>query len=283
MRLARVLLIALSTIALVGCLSEGSRARWLNSVPLLRPTTDPDTALVQYVIVERTAGTDEINRRVWDRVDEQVVPYETRSLLEEAGLRVGTTSDSAPGALRKLIDDPRTSWGHRVRTLALDRPGSLVLTTLLPHAEFAIPTADGGRTNFARDQVALSFDLHIKPGEDGRVLVKLVPRAKYHDATQVLTAEVGERGLSSETFPAAGVEIALSPSEYLVVGTDYYWEGTFGHAALMGDTDERRVQRLMVLKAAVSQGDRPSPLGGDKQATTPPLASQASAIRGARP
>src|SRR5215470_7424306 len=83
MRLARVLCIALVPFAVAGCLSEGTRARLFNSPPLLGTGNDPDNAQIQYVIIERRAGTEEINRRAWDRVDEQILSFETRAVLDD--------------------------------------------------------------------------------------------------------------------------------------------------------------------------------------------------------
>src|SRR5436309_2550771 len=99
MRLARLLVITLTPAALAGCLHVAERPPWLDPFPLLGATPDGDAAAVEYVLVERPAGGEEINRRVWDRIDEQVLPFEARSVLEEAGLRVGIASESAPGPL----------------------------------------------------------------------------------------------------------------------------------------------------------------------------------------
>lgn len=283
MRLARVFCIGLLPIALAGCLSEGSRARLFNSIPLLGSQPETDTALLQYVIVERPAGSEDINRRAWDRVDEQLFSFETRAMFDESGLRVGTIGESAPGVLRKLIDDPRTAWGHRARSFALDRPAPLLVNATLPHAEFSMPGANGSRIPFAHDGVVLGFEITVRDGADGKSLVKLVPRARYRDPSQILTADAAERGLATETFPAAGFEIALSPSEYLVIGTDNYWEGTFGHAAFTGEKEERLVQRLLVLRASRTKASRATTASEDDQVQAPPIASQASAVRGARP
>jgi hypothetical protein len=89
----------------------------------------------------------------------------------------------------------------------------------------------------------------------------------------------GERDTETEHFPAAGFEIALAPTEFLVIGTEFYREGTFGHAALTGQVDERPVQRLLVLRAGQTRAD---PADQTTQAVLP-IASQATAARGARP
>ena len=286
MRFARAFLFALVPLAMLGCLSEGNRVKWLNPFPLLGGGQDPESGLIQYVVIERQAGTEDINRRAWDNVDEQVLPFETRAVLEEAGLRVGTAGESAPGALRKLIDDPRTSWGHRARTFGLDRPATLLMTGNLPRAEFSLPAANSTKTAFEHDRVVLGFEMTVRDGPDGKVLVKLVPRARYHDPSQLLPADAAERGLATEVFPAAGFEIALMPNEYLVVGTDDYWEGTFGNQAFTGEKEDRRVQRLLVLRATRNRAGKVSPIllsGADDQAVAPPIASQASTVRSSRP
>src|SRR5262245_12527112 len=240
MRLARVLFVALLSIALAGCLNVSDRPRWMNRIPLPRLAPTEDAAAIEYVLVERPAGGEGINRRVWDRIDEQVLPFEARTMLEEAGLRVGIASESTPGPLRKLIEDPRTVRGHRHRTFPLDKPAPLYVTDLLPKAEFALPTTNGTPTFFSRNIVALGFDITGPHAADGKVPVRSAPRTRYRDPSRLLPTDLEDREQASETFPGAGFEIALLPTEFLVVGTDSYWEGTFGHAALTEESDDRQ-------------------------------------------
>jgi hypothetical protein len=283
MRLARSLLLALAPVGLAGCLHEADRPTWMNRIPLLRSTPEPNTAALEYVLIERPAGGDEINRQVWDRIDEQFLPFETRTLLEATGLRVGLASESTPGPLRKMIDDPRTGRGHRFRTFSLDKPAPLLVGGVTPHAAFPMPAGQDGTTKFARDEVALGFEATVRDAPDGKVLVKLVPHARYRDPGHFLPTEGGERDVGTEQFPAAGFEVTLSPNEFLVIGTDSYWDGTFGHAAFTGPQDDRQVQRLLVLRAGRTKDDRGSLPEAISQAVAPPLASQATAARGVSP
>jgi hypothetical protein len=264
-------------VVLTGCLSSSGTVGRLSPFPLVGTGAEPDTAIIQYVIVERNLGTDEINRRAWDRVDEQILPYETRSVLEAAGLRIGTANESAPGVLRKLIEDPRTASGHRARTFALDRPAPLTVTGHLERAEFSAPTANGGPTKFARNGVVLGFDMTVCKANEGKVLVKFVPRARYQYLSHLLPTNIEDRGLGTDTFPAAGFELALAPTDYLVIGTDSYWSGTFGHAAFTERTDDRHVQRLLVIRAGRSSSDQPKT---EDESQPPPIAAQAGTVRG---
>src|SRR5262245_36825079 len=284
MRLARVLCVLLP-VALAGCLHDEDRPRWMNRISLLQPSTAEDAASIEYVLVERTAAGEEINRRVWDRIDEQILPFETRTMLEDAGLRVGIASESAPGPLRKLIEDPRTDRGHRHRTFPLDKPAPLMLSDSLARAEFVIPSSDGRSTRFTRNLVALGFDITLRDAADGKVQVRFVPRARFRDQARLLPTDPADREQATEPFPAAAFEIALSPTEYLVIGTDSYWGGTFGHALLTAERDERPVQRLLVLRAGRSKPfrDGTTLLTSSDKPSAPPLASQASLARGSQP
>jgi hypothetical protein len=80
MRLARLFVIALAPVGLAGCLHEADRPAWMNRIPLLRSTPEPDAAALEYVLIERPAGGEEINRQVWDRIDELIFPFETQSV-----------------------------------------------------------------------------------------------------------------------------------------------------------------------------------------------------------
>jgi hypothetical protein len=280
MRLVRPLIFALVPV-LTGCLHQSDRPQWLSKIPLLSPNPPANAAYLEYVLVERTAGGEEINRRVWDRIDEQVFPFETRTILEDAGLRVGIASESAPGCLRKLIDDPRTDRGHRGRFFALDKPAPLPVSDLLPRAGFTVPAAEGRTTAFSADAATLGFDITVRDAADGRVQVRLVPHAKYRDRSHLLPTHAGERDQATETFPGAAFEITLTSSDYLVIGTDWYWEHTFGHGAFTGQKDEREVQRLLVLRAGRTKAEPAN--SAQLGASAPPLAVQAATARGSRP
>jgi hypothetical protein len=272
MRRAREFLV-FGSLLLAGCVHTGGDAANTSQFRLLRPRTDSDIAYLEYVVIERMEGADEINRRAWDRVDEQVLSFEARTVLEVTGLRVGVTGNTAPGALRTLIENPRTRRGHRYRTFALDKPSRLLTNGPLPRAEFPAPAANGP-TKFVRTMVELGFDLTVREAAEGKVAVRLVPLARYRDRALFLPNDPdGERDQSVESFPAGAFEVTLSPDEFLVVGTDSYWEDTFGHAAFTETLEDRRVQRLLAIRAGIVRAERPPP-------ATPaaaPLASQVTA------
>src|SRR5262249_53213906 len=141
---------------------------------------------------------------------------------------------------------------------------------------------ENGATKFARDEVALGFEVMVRDASDGKVLVRLVPHARFRDPGHLIPTDGGERDVGTEDFPAAGFEVALSPTEFLVVGTDSYRARTCGLAAFRGPKDAGGVRRLPAPRAGRTGGARAMP-DASAQAVAPPLASQATAFRGVSP
>jgi hypothetical protein len=279
MRRARRWLVALLIVSLAGCFStKEQRARWTDPFDLFAPGRETDSASVHYVIIERPVG-EEINRRVWDQVDEQIFPFETRTSLEAAGLRVGRVGGTMPGLLRRLVDNPRSRGGLRGRYFALDKPVPLATTDQLPKVDFPVTDPEGATSRFTKDRVTLGFDVTVREAKEGGVVVKVVPHARFRDPTRLLIGELSDGDIATEVFPAGGFELPLSANEYLVIGTDSYREDTFGHAALIGDKDGEPAQRLIVLWAGLAKSPKPATLG----AGPPPLSAQANTARGSRP
>ena len=279
MRRARRWLVALLVVSLAGCFStQEQRARWADPFDLFAPGRETDSASVHYVLIERPAG-EEINRRVWDQVDEQIFPFETRTALEAAGLRVGRVGGTMPAQLRRLVDNPRSRGGLRGRYFALDKPVPLATTDQLPKVDFPVADPEGATSRFAKDRVTLGFDVTVREAKDGGVVVKVVPHARFRDPTRLLVGELSDGDIATELFPTAGIELPLSANEYLVIGTDSYREDTFGHAALVGEKDGETAQRLIVLWAGLAKSPKPAAIG----AGPPPLAVQANTARGSRP
>ncbi|WP_020471043.1 hypothetical protein [Zavarzinella formosa] len=279
----RIIGMALLLPSLAGCLTaDAVGSRWMDRFQIFRPPLDSESAFVEYVLIERPQGDEVINRRVWDRIDEMVLPLEVKTVVEENGLRVGVISGSTPGPLRGLIEDPRTDRGHRFRSFHAEKPISLAVTPMLPKADFNFTAGNHPPVLFAHDQAQLGFQLSISPGKEGTVILKCVPEGKFRDPKPFSTDLTIDREFSTEQFTDGTFEIALGPTEYLVIGTDVYREKTFGHASYVGMTNEKRVQRLLVIKAGQAKAERQSPplLNGKEDTVgTPPLASQASVIR----
>jgi hypothetical protein len=283
----------LSALFIVGCLplftgcftADAMKGRWMDRFQLFRSTPD-DTAFVEYVLIERRAGDETINRRVWDRVDETVLPFESRSILEENGLRIGTISGSTPGPMRSLIEDPRTDKGHRFRSFQADKPISLAVSEMIPKTDFTFTAGNHPPVKFQHETVQLGFQLSISEGKNGNLVVKCTPEGKYRDLKPFNTDLSTDREFTTEQFVDGTFEISLNSTEYLVIGTDSYREHTLGYAAFINQGNNQPMQRMLVIRAGRNKSERQAPplMNGEADDAGPlPLASQASVIRGAAP
>lgn len=291
MRLARLTWLAYLPLfsCLVGCMGEGTtRARLFDGLPFLDTKPASESAYLEYVLIDRPAGRDDINRRVWDRVDEQVLNADIRSTLEDNGLRIGTISETMPGILRGMVDDPRTNRGHRFRSFQADKSVALYITPVNKPIDFTMPNGEREPIKFQRDQALLGFEISVKELPDHKVHVKLVPMTKYHDANLFVPQQGELREQATELFPAGTIELTVPQGEYIVIGTEFYKDKTFGKMAFVGEsaTLERTAQRVLVLRAGLNKADRVAPQllnGKDDPTGTLPIASQASLARGQKP
>ena len=191
---------------LTGCLTSGAeRTKWMDS--FLQNPTDSESAFIEYVVIERPYNRDDINRQVWDRIDEQAIPFETRVVLEENGLRVGTISSTAPGTLRSLIDDPRTERGHRLRSFGLEKSASLPITAQLPKLDFTL-RGEEETLQVAKENIRLGFQFTLRELPDGKVMVRVVPEGKSRTAKLLLPGSDGDREHITDTYPIAAFEVA---------------------------------------------------------------------------
>jgi hypothetical protein len=272
---------------LAGCTYDrGSQTRWYDKFNLLGGP-GPETAFIEYVVIDRPFGSDDINSRIWDRIDEHVIPYETRDLLSSNGFRVGTVSTTTPGTLRTMIDAPHSSIGHRFKSFAAEKTVSLKFNPL-SKAEFVAINESGQSTEFQPVDAKFGFQVTIVPA-DGKSLVKFVPEMTHKDKSKYAPpggAGIGWTDEITETFPRAAFEVPIGEGEYIVIGTDAARRGTLGLTTFSQTEGSTQSQKLIVLRVGKTGTDKPKPTllnGKEDTAGAPTIATQASTIRGARP
>src|SRR5262245_58702255 len=59
--------------------------------------------VMEAALIERPVGDPFINQELWDRIDEQVIPLEHKSLIADNGFRVGIISGMPPPGLLTLL------------------------------------------------------------------------------------------------------------------------------------------------------------------------------------
>jgi hypothetical protein len=227
-----------------------------------------DMVEVDVFVIERPAGDDFLNRKLWDLADELAVSLDrkpsqedggfgVRQNLEENGFRVGQLGGWAPSGLQALLGssvscpDPRRACLHSGHVLPVP------LGPVQPRCRFDVFK---GGTPTPADLRDAQCRLEIVPQltDDGRVRLQFTPHIQHgeravafgpcQDPSGALRWDRHEDQADS-AFPQAGWDVTLAPNEFVAVGANLKRPGTLGHACFL-DVGEGGppVQRLLVLR-----------------------------------
>jgi len=293
MRRARVVWLGLLiSLTLTGCLHD----RPVKSTSLfdrigMGGPTGPDAVFIEYAVIERPAGNDTVNKKIWSMIDEMVIDSETRVLLAENGLRAGVVGGLLPPELESLVSNPKSETGHRQRRLYANNPAAIQLNGPVPMAEYQFrATMDSKPATAKFEQAKFSMNFTPAHGPDGHIKLHCVPEVEYNDKKYWLpTGAVGAgwMGKPLERYNTLAWDINLSPRELLIIGS-YYERGTcLGNGIFTGTQGTAKVQRVLIVRTGhLSQTDPGSDASpGAGQDKVVPLVSQASlsSARATRP
>ncbi len=151
--------------------------------------TGPDAVFIEYALIERPAGSAAINHEVWENIDEQIIPSDTKALLAENGLRAGIASGWLSPELEAMIANPKSATGHRHRRLYVGNPADLTVNGPVALAEYQIRhsmTAEPASMKY--EQAKFSISITPNHAANGRIALQCVPEVEYQDKKSWLPA-----------------------------------------------------------------------------------------------
>src|SRR5436853_4905094 len=125
----RVLAWALLALAGAGC-TTGEPARhvsWLERFYPFRGAAAADMVLMDTALIERPIGDPFIDKELWLLLDEQAIPFERKSVLEDNGLRIGQVGGTTPAGLQALLTSDKANSNARRLTLHSGKPTSVAV------------------------------------------------------------------------------------------------------------------------------------------------------------
>jgi hypothetical protein len=251
---AHVAWLALLLCGSAGCLSDQpSRGTgWLDRLRV-NTVSAADTIYIEYVLIERPLGDHAMNRVVWSETDEQILPSEVRTIVNNNGYRIGTISGMFPSELDAMIQNPHSAEGHRQRRIAAGYPAAFALNGPVPSSEFQVRlNSESVPTTVRREQAQFSLDITPVVLADGRLQLKCVPEVEYHDKkfwNPIGAVGPGWGGSKpSEKYPALAFDINISSKEFLVIGA-FEKPTTLGYQTFVSAQSTETVQKLMILHA----------------------------------
>jgi hypothetical protein len=227
-----------------------------------------DVVQLNLFVIERPAGDDFLNRKLWEMTDEQAVCLEgnagadddgfrVRQNLEDNGFRVGQVGGVLPSELQGLLasdiacPDPRHVFLHSAHVLPVS------LGPVLSRCRLQV-FKDGRPSSGEFKDAQCRLDIVPQLTGDGRVRLEFTPHIR-HGARAIHFAPCQDPGgalrwdrqeeAPDEAFAQASWHLTIAPNEYVIVGTHLNRPGTLGHACFLGNTEDGRpMQRLLVLK-----------------------------------
>jgi hypothetical protein len=275
-------------VGVAGCSFIDMHAAAENRSPLTVATPSADSVSLEIYFAKAPLGNNTINGTLWNEIDEQRLPAETRRRLARCGIRAGVVGSHVPEALAKLLsltDKPKPATDEPTPVGAEDDPnvtkrllqtrngkrnevvcsGTYDRLPLLQLEEEQI----GGKTyQHADGRFALKSFAQVPCG----VELDLVPEVHHGEQQPRWVGADGvlrlDPGKPREVFENLRMRVSLVPGEMLVMTNLPDHPGSLGHYFFTQPTSERTSQKLLVIRVA---GTTDSEEFGDEEAKTASL------------
>jgi hypothetical protein len=294
----RGLVLALMLGSITGCLGDRatSSSSLLSRFRGSPSPAGPEPIQLDFALVQVPLADDARYRDLWTFLDEQAVPLEKKTVLEENGYRVGRVGANPPEELLELMTNRRYCPNPRRIQIELCKEEKLLeLGPAIEHASFNVVQSEQSR-QVALESAQCCIGVLLSLTEDGRTRLSLGPRIRHAGRDHMpwrpsadLSGWSRQFQKPVESFPGLDWEVQLMPGEYLVIGAREDRPDTIAHLSFLRFDEQLPVKRLLVLRAWRPADPRLAPGGGGPTEETRreavPLALQAgmSSARGVAP
>jgi hypothetical protein len=283
---ARLLLPGLA-LTIAGCAWYTPDAR-ITKNSILRPALmAPGSVVIDVFSVRLPHGEADLDRQIWNEVDEQHFPSETRRKLEKDGIRVGVIAGQIPGSLSRLLDlkDKPTTMGEiqQVNIADLMTPSRVSAQHLQarPAQRYEIASSsviekmpilvsEGGEirgVTYEKAQGVFAMRVELEP--DGRVQLELTPELQHGESRLNWVGDQSifrqEMSRKKRPFEELKLTAVLGPGAMLLLGSQPNRPGSLGHYFFLDSNgrDERPDEKLILIRLSQTQHDdlvSPGPL-----------------------
>ena len=271
---APVLLCALILLCVAGgCAEWSAELTGDNVLPI--PRMSPDSVVLEIAFVPVPEEDFDLQRELWDFVDEQHLPTELRRRLARNGFRVGIMGEQLPGSIQQLLDERTgvveslvnaagTSGTEPVarrerRQIRAGRRAQIVASHTVHASLVALYRDDEGAIRgdtFEHAQCVFSLISH--PTGDGRVQLELTPEVQHGQPRQGWVGHEGAFRWDAErerrVFERLRIEAMLSPGQTIVLSSTHDAVG-LGGQFFTPDPKRQESRRVLLIRLAQTQFD----------------------------
>ena len=256
------LMSALAMISVAGCAHPiGIGALGWNSARRQSPLAGvegQDAVILCLAVVERPINDSYISTKLWDLIDEQVVPFESKSRLAENGVRVGTLSGQPPQAFLEILGSDRSCINPRQIQTRFGQASCLNVGSSRDHISCKMSTLEA-TDEVNHEKATFQWEIITSRGEPGRLKIALCPQIRHgeaqmepkavHDKAGILTWQLQSQQ-QTQRLPAGALEVEVRPGEFLLVGASGDDRATLGSACFRQIDSRGSVQRMLIIRAA---------------------------------
>ena len=243
----------------LGCVSEDA-ARPGPAWQALKFDAEPgrDRVLLDVAIIHRPLDDPFLTTEIWAGADEMILPLERREFVELNGFRVGLLVGFPPEKLIQLLKSERSRIERKGRSVPTGATLEQIIREAVDDCECELRTA-AKRERVKLERPKFAIDLTTAVLEDGRVRLRLDPRAEIGDTTMRFKPLPEESKWSLEvkrsarTVPDLAFELDMAPNQILIVGPRAGQFDSLGHHTFVDESTTPPTQRLLILRQIRNQ------------------------------
>jgi hypothetical protein len=243
--------------------------------PLAPLTAMSETVKLEIFFARFPLGNPALNGALWNDIDEQSFPQETRRELAQNGIRAGIVGTQVPVELARLLtltDEPQKppeenkvdlehepAVNMRLLVVRPNRRSEVVASHVYDQLSLLTREADQvvGRT-YAKAEGR--FALRAAGQSDGRVRVELLPELHYGDQQQRWNAADGvirlEAARPKRVFEELKIKAPIAPGQMLVLTCQPDRPGTLGYQFFTEPKADSVLQKILIIRLAQAGSDR---------------------------
>ena len=271
-QIPRIIALLLLIIECIGCASWSKQTETPTSLPAPHMSRDSVVLEIAFVRVQSLSADEQ--HELWNMMDEQIVPLETRHALALNGLRCGLVGSQVPQPLQKILDQNLDTFAsldggvhqlendvllqqHRLQSRA-GRIGKIVATNNPRERMAVVVHQDGNLVGETFGAAQCVFAVKTHPTGDGRARIELTPEIQYGPLQQQFVGREGSFRLAADrrkrTYPHLLMQPTLSPGEILLVAGTPEIKG-LGRHFFVDPEQDGKVQTMLLIRLAQTQLD----------------------------
>lgn len=252
----------------------------MKQLPLTLPTTAKNGVVLDVLFVRFPADDPQLNKIVWEEIDELHFPAEVRRRLERNGLRAGVIAGPLPLSLENLIqlqDKPQEHADEepkeidvekqpavkqrQLRLTAGRRSNILTLgeTERVPEMSLLMLDDEGQVKGRTYRQVLGMFAARAFPGGDGGARLELIPELEHGTPQKRFVPGDGmfhvEFGPPHEVLNELKLSANLAPGQFVVVGADANRSGSLGYRFFTEERGAAPLRKMLLIRLAQADFD----------------------------